>query len=167
MSVIQAPPLTPTANGRLYDLCWVLANRVSAAVTNPPEFLYVASGRIAYDFGFECVAAEWTHVRPGPVGQGGVVEPIKTATQYTVDITVTVLRGVPTIDDAGNVDVNAIQASAQLIDADTWQIITAVHDQAENWTLAGQAREVAIVGVDPIDPQGGVGGTMVHLEVEV
>lgn len=163
--------------GRIYDTCNALLQSVlasyNAAGVEPPELQYVADGNPAYDFTGEHLIISPFQLHPGLPGIT-TQEPISAHSQFSLDCLIHCIRAVPVPDNQGRAPTPAeITASGQQILRDWWIIHRSVVDNTlaaldgRGELVGAPYRQAALRQIDAYGPEGGAGGLVASVSVEL
>lgn len=162
---------------RLVDIAnYILAeltSRLTIAGIEVPERSYIHSGEIAHDFaGTDCVSAfviAFGGMFQGQPGAESGSAPMKCAVPLTAGFTVALLRCVHTLDSSGSAPSESqLQDDGVMILRDSMTLPAVIVDAHLDGDLVPIGCALVGIGdVQPVGPQGGVGGTTVDLVVSL
>lgn len=158
----------------IYDFAVALRGWYSARLTaaGRPAFerAHTSDGAVAFD-GCPSLVVEQAGIRTGNVAGTALVEPVGEGTTLVADWNVWAWRCVPvvTAGSAGRARIPtsaAVEASAKVILDDREALLAATMAMlTETGTPVDRCRAFAILGVDPVGPEGGLAGSVVRLAV--
>lgn len=162
-------------DSRLRDAAQQLLDNIAADLTtrgiDVPDRQFITSGAIAHDFaGAKCsesFVVAWGGMFPGIVNQGGgnlSNAPILCAMPLSAQFTIALLRCVPVVKASGQAPTAAeLQESGEQLLLDSMTLPVSVIDLQTDGTLIDDADLLGITSIQPIGPQGGVGGVTLTL----
>lgn len=164
-------------DSRLRDAAQEILDNLAADLTvrgiDVPERQFITTGDIAHDFaGQRCAEAfvvTWNGSYQGIVSQetGNLSDaPILCAMPLTAQFTIALLRCVPIVKPSGQAPTAAeLQASGVALLLDAMTLPASVVDLQGEGALVTDADLLGISTVQPIGPDGGVGGVALSLVV--
>lgn len=166
------------ADTRLLDAAESILANLGTELTNRgisiPEHSYVTTGAVAHDFTSQnCAEAfiiTWDGLFQGVVSQSGnlVNAPIQCSMPLTAQFTIALLRCVPVVKATGKPPSETeLQASGEALMLDAMTLPAALIDLALAGTMCDtdSCTLTGITSVQPVGPQGGVGGATMTIVV--
>lgn len=166
------PPDTRLRNAAQQLLARVAADLTARGIDVPTR-RFITTGEIVHDFaGSECSEAfivTWNGTFQGIVSQetGNLSDaPILCAMPLTAQFTIALLRCVPVVKASGQAPTAAdLQTSGVALMLDAMTLPVSVVDLQGKGELVDRADLLGISAVQPIGPEGGVGGVALSLVV--
>lgn len=164
-------------DSRLRDAAQEILDNLAADLTvrgiDVPERQFITTGDVAHDFeGQRCAEAfvvTWNGTFQGIVSQetGNLSDaPILCSMPLTAQFTIALLRCVPIVKASGQAPTAAeLQASGETLMLDAMTLPVSVVDLQGEGNLVTDADLLGITAVQPIGPDGGVGGVALSLVV--